>query len=139
MCSVISVVEIRGRPYSPSERNAGLAVLLQGAEQGLVESRHSKTETSGRGITLGEADKQVGQYEGAGDNSYRRSIVKALAGLAAYPWALCRMTTTSRGVLSAMSRLCHYQRTTFNHSYPINQCLGWSHANRTPDSNIERL
>jgi hypothetical protein len=32
---------------------------------------------------------KVGQYEGAGENSNRRSIVKALAGLAAYPWALC--------------------------------------------------
>jgi hypothetical protein len=39
-------------------------------------------------ITLGEADKQVGQSEGAGNNSYRSSVVKALAGLAAYPWAL---------------------------------------------------
>ena len=40
-------------------------------------------------LTLGEADKQVGRREGAGKNSYRNAIVKALAGLAAYPWALC--------------------------------------------------
>jgi hypothetical protein len=37
---------------------------------------------------LGEADKQVVQYEDAGENSYRRSIMKSLAGLAAYPMAL---------------------------------------------------
>jgi hypothetical protein len=40
-------------------------------------------------LTLGEADKQVSQYEGAGYNSYRRSVARALAWLAAYPWALC--------------------------------------------------
>ena len=41
-----------------------------------------------RCITLGEADKQVGQHEGAGESSYCSSVVKALAWLAAYPWAL---------------------------------------------------
>jgi hypothetical protein len=40
------------------------------------------------GLTLGEADKQIGKYEGAGNNSYRSSVLRALAGLAAYPWAL---------------------------------------------------
>lgn len=39
-------------------------------------------------LMLGEADKQVGRYAGAGDNSYRSSVVKPLAGLAADPWAL---------------------------------------------------
>jgi len=38
-----------------------------------------------RGLTLGAADEQVGQCEGAGDNSYRSSVVKALAWLAADP------------------------------------------------------
>jgi len=37
------------------------------------------------GLTLGEADEQIGQREAAGENSYRSSDVKALAGLAAYP------------------------------------------------------
>ena len=41
------------------------------------------------GITLGAADEQIGQYEEAGDNSYRSSFAKALAGLAADPMALC--------------------------------------------------
>src|SRR5690606_13960278 len=57
------------------------------------QDRRSRREQTRRGwkhrLTLGEADKQVGQYEGAGDNSYRSSSVKVLAGLAAYPWALC--------------------------------------------------
>lgn len=39
-------------------------------------------------LTLGEADKQICQRKGAGENSYRSSAVKTLAGLAAYPWAL---------------------------------------------------
>ena len=39
-------------------------------------------------LTLGEADKQVVQYEGAVENSYRGSNVKTLVWLAAYPWAL---------------------------------------------------
>ena len=43
---------------------------------------------SNRILTLGEADKQVVQYTGAGENSYRSSAVRPLAGLAAYPWAL---------------------------------------------------
>lgn len=37
---------------------------------------------------LGEADKHVGQHERAGEHSYRSSIVKELAALAAYPWAI---------------------------------------------------
>jgi hypothetical protein len=37
---------------------------------------------------LGAADEQIGQCEGAGDNSFRSSVVKALVGLAADPWAL---------------------------------------------------
>jgi hypothetical protein len=41
-----------------------------------------------RGLTLGEADEQIGPCEGAGNNSYRSSIAKVLVGLAAYPMAL---------------------------------------------------
>ena len=41
-----------------------------------------------RRLTLGAADEQVGQCEGAGKNSYRSLVVKALARLAADPWAL---------------------------------------------------
>jgi hypothetical protein len=51
-----------------------------------------------RGLTLGAADEQVGQCEGAGDNSYRSSVVKALAWLAADPWALCGETHSCRGL-----------------------------------------
>jgi hypothetical protein len=40
------------------------------------------------GLTLGEADKQVGQCLVAGSNSYRGSVSKVLAWLAAYPMAL---------------------------------------------------
>src|SRR5690606_13649751 len=40
------------------------------------------------GITLGEADEQIGQCEGAGSNSYRSSDVKVLERLAADPYAL---------------------------------------------------
>ena len=42
-----------------------------------------------RCITLGAADEQIGQCEGAGENSYRGSEVKVLVRLAADPWALC--------------------------------------------------
>ena len=41
-----------------------------------------------RHLTLGAADKQAGQSEGAGSNSYCSSNGMALAGLAAYPMAL---------------------------------------------------
>jgi hypothetical protein len=41
-----------------------------------------------RHVTLGEADEQVGQCEGAGKSAYRSSDVMALAGFAAYPVAL---------------------------------------------------
>ena len=40
------------------------------------------------GLTLGAADEQAGQCEGAGSNSYRSSDVKELDKLAADPWAL---------------------------------------------------
>jgi hypothetical protein len=39
------------------------------------------------GMTLGAADEQIGQRAGAGDDSYRSSVVKALARLAADPVA----------------------------------------------------
>ena len=39
-------------------------------------------------LTLGAADEQIGQCEGAGENSYCSSVAKVLAGLAADPWAL---------------------------------------------------
>jgi hypothetical protein len=42
-------------------------------------------------LTLGEADEQAGQSEGAGENSYRNSVVKALDGRAAYLGALDRL------------------------------------------------
>ena len=38
---------------------------------------------------MGAADEQISQREGAGENSYRSSAVKVLAGLAADPGALC--------------------------------------------------
>src|SRR5688572_7195249 len=41
-------------------------------------------------LTLGAADEQIGQSEGAGNNSYRSSVVEALERLAADPWALYR-------------------------------------------------
>ena len=61
-----------------------------------VRSRLSRETTSiGRrelrttgGITLGAADEQIGQKEGAGNNSYRSSAAKVLVRLAADPWAL---------------------------------------------------
>ena len=43
-----------------------------------------------RDLTLGATDEQIGQCEAASENSHRSSVVKALAGLAAYPWALYR-------------------------------------------------
>src|SRR5690606_24145420 len=45
-------------------------------------------ENRGHGITLGAADEQIGQCEGAGNNSYRSSVVKVLVRLAADPMAL---------------------------------------------------
>ena len=51
-------------------------------------------------LTLGAADEQIGQCEGAGDNSYRGSAVEALERLAADPWALdfstCPNSVSSR-------------------------------------------
>src|SRR5690606_25375116 len=49
----------------------------------------TSTENRGHGITLGAADEQIGQCEGAGNNSYRSSVVKVLVRLAADPMALC--------------------------------------------------
>lgn len=49
-------------------------------------------------ITLGEADEQTGQCEEAGENSYRSSVVRTLAGLAAYPMALDRRLLFNRPV-----------------------------------------
>src|SRR5690606_12728250 len=67
---------------------------------------HSKLAQYGyelyRGLTLGEADKQTVQRAGAGENSYRSSDVKVLAGLAAYPWAL---DSTESGVFSCIDNM----------------------------------
>ena len=54
------------------------------------------------GITLGAADEQISQHEGAGENSYRSSAVKALAGLAADPWAL---DSTESGVFTCLDSM----------------------------------
>jgi hypothetical protein len=45
-------------------------------------------QLNGRGLTLGAADEQIGQRERAGDNSYRSSVAKVLAGLAADPYGV---------------------------------------------------
>ena len=42
-----------------------------------------------------EAVRLAGRSYAAGENSYRYSMVKALARLAAYPWALCNMRAAS--------------------------------------------
>jgi hypothetical protein len=36
-----------------------------------------------------ETDRLAGRPYAAGENSYNKSLVKVLAWLAAYPWALC--------------------------------------------------
>src|SRR5690606_32557534 len=58
----------------------------------LLEAVAHRRTNHGGGLTLGEADKQIGRHEAAGSNSYRSSIAKALARLAAYPMALDRLS-----------------------------------------------